>query len=79
MSQAGLQARAGSPDPSRGMDYGAVFGTDFHRRCRLGCLWCVVAHNKLLTFSNDQKTVQAVLGGNMQGTVEAYVLCLPLG
>ena len=28
----------------------------------------LVAHNKLLTVSNDRKTVQVALGGDMQGT-----------
>ena len=28
----------------------------------------MVAHNKLLTVSNDRKTVQVALGGDMQGT-----------
>ena len=32
MSQAGLQARAGSPDPSRGT-VRADFGAGFHRQC----------------------------------------------
>ena len=34
----------------------------------------MVAHNKLLTVSNDRKTLQAALEGDMQGTEAG--LCL---